>query len=222
VGLTKHRDGLARLRRVTVHESRMVMAWADREREREARRTGAEAFLHLADEFYLATNRKLPPSEAYGDFPQLSNGVGMCRRFLDRLEQDIERVRRRSPVRGDMTIVTGTLGAKFFRRYVVPLLRERLPSITLRVLIVRNELFGRSVGVSGLLSGRDILRSARRSRARPGCLVIPANAVNQNGLFLDNVRPADIERELDVPVVVARSTFLEDRVMRRCHARWRR
>ncbi|HVO76734.1 MAG TPA: DUF512 domain-containing protein, partial [Candidatus Bathyarchaeia archaeon] len=95
VGLTKHRDGLAALRRITPSESRTVMAWADRERRREAPTTGAETFLHLADEFYLATNRKLPPSEAYGDFPQLSNGVGMCRRFLDRLERDVERVRRR-------------------------------------------------------------------------------------------------------------------------------
>ena len=219
VGLTRHRGGLPRLRGVTVPQSRVLIDWAERERERCSRKTGGDPFLHLADELYLATNRRLPPAKTYGDFPQLANGVGMCRHFLERLEKDITRLKRRRPRRTSMTVVTGTLGARFIRRYVLPLLRERVPSLSVCLLVVRNGLFGPTVGVSGLLSGRDILRSAKRSRRRTGCLVIPPNAVNHERLFLDDVRPADIERELGVPVVVARTTFLEKRVMTRCDAR---
>ncbi|HEY5133528.1 MAG TPA: DUF512 domain-containing protein [Candidatus Krumholzibacteriaceae bacterium] len=219
VGLTRHRERLPRLRRVTVRQSRTLIDWAGRERKRCSRRTGGDPFLHLADEFYLAANRTLPPVESYGDFPQLGNGVGMCRHFLEQLEEDIVRLKRRPPGKMSMTVVTGTLGAKFLRRYVTPLLRERVPSVSLRLLAVRSGLFGPSVGVSGLLSGRDILRCAKRSRTRAGCLIIPANAVNHDRLFLDDMRPADIERDLGVPVVVARTTFLEPRVIRRCNAR---
>ncbi|MGD1047289.1 MAG: DUF512 domain-containing protein [Candidatus Krumholzibacteriaceae bacterium] len=219
VGLTKHREGLPRLRGVTTRQSRALIDWAARERERYCRKTGGDAFLHLADEFYLAANRTLPPAEAYGDYPQLANGVGMCRHFLEQLEEDIGRLKRRSPGKTSMTVVTGTLGARFFRRYVAPLLREQVPFVSLHILVVRNGLFGPSVGVSGLLAGRDILRSARRGRTRAECLVIPPNALNYERLFLDDVRPADIERELGVPVVVARATFLEPRVIRRCRAR---
>lgn len=219
VGLTKHRSELSPLRRITVAEERALIEWAGSERARFAHLTGGEPFVHLADEFYLAANRALPAASTYGDFPQLSNGVGMCRHFLELLEADIERLARRRPRKVQMTIVTGTLGARFIRRYVAPVLAQRLPSVSPSVLVVRNRLFGPGVNVSGLLSGRDILSRLKTSRERTGCIVIPANALNHDGLFLDDLRPADIERELGTPVVVARSTFLESRVMRRCAAR---
>jgi len=46
--------------------------------------------------------------------------------------------------------------------------------------------------------------------------VIPPNAVNHEGRFIDDMKARDIERELGVPVIVARSTFLETRVANRC------
>jgi putative radical SAM enzyme (TIGR03279 family) len=219
VGLTKHRQRLVPLRRITESETRALIDWADHERARFAGLCGGDPFIHLADEFYLATNRMLPAASTYGDFPQLSNGVGTCRHFLKLLEADIKRLRGKPPNRVRMTIVTGTIGAKFMRRYVSPILAEHLPSVSPRVIVVHNRLFGSRVTVSGLLSGGDILRTFEKSRARTGCIVIPANAVNHEGLFLDDLRPADIERELRRPVVVARSTFLESRVIRRCALR---
>jgi putative radical SAM enzyme (TIGR03279 family) len=219
VGLTKHRRGLPRLRGVTVSEARALITWAARENERLAGTTGGDTFIQLADEFFLATNRALPPAETYGDFPQLSNGVGLCRHFLAALEKDITRLSRRSTASVNLTIATGTIGARFMRRYVMPLVERRLPRVRFRILVVRNAVFGPEVGVSGLLSGRDILRAARGACPISGCLVIPANAVNHEGVFLDDLRPADLERELGVPVIAARSTFLESRVLRRCNER---
>jgi NifB/MoaA-like Fe-S oxidoreductase len=215
VGVTRHRTGLPRLRRVTVAESRALLDWAGRERDRLRRRTGGDCLLHLADEFYLATNRVLPSAGEYGDFPQLSNGVGSCRAFLMQLERDIERAKRRAGNPRCVTVATGVLGARFLRRYALPLIAERMPSLSLRLLVVRNRLLGPAVTVSGLLSGADIVRSARRNPAA-GCLVIPPNAVNHGGRFIDDMNARDIERELGIPVVVAHSTFLETRVARMC------
>ena len=215
VGVTKHRTGLPRLRRVTVAESRALLDWAERERDRLKKRTGGDCVLHLADEFYLATNRTLPPTDEYGDFPQLSNGVGACRSFLIQLERDIERAKRRAKNPQCVTVATGVLGAKFLRRYAAPLIAERLPSLSLRLLVVRNRLLGPAVTVSGLLSGGDIVRAAGRDRAA-GCLVIPPNAVNHDGRFIDDMKVRDIQRELGIPVIVARSTFLENLVAKGC------
>ncbi len=215
VGVTRHRTGLPRLRRVTVAESRALLDWAGRERDRLRKRTGGDCVLHLADEFYLATNRVLPATHEYGDFPQLSNGVGTCRSFLAELERDIERAERRANNPRIVTVATGVLGARFLRRYAVPLIAKRLPRLSLRIIVVRNRLLGPSVTVSGLLSGADIIRSALRDRAA-GCLVIPPNAVNHEGRFIDDMNARDIERELGIPVVVARSTFLENRVSKGC------
>jgi len=215
VGVTKHRTGLPRLRRVTVAESRTLLDWAERERDRLKNRTGGDCVLHLADEFYLATNRTLPPTDEYGNFPQLSNGVGACRSFLIQLERDIERAKRRAKNPQCVTVATGVLGAKFLRRYAAPLIAERLPSLSLRLLVVRNRLLGPAVTVSGLLSGGDIVRAAGRDRAA-GCLVIPPNAVNHEGRFIDDMKVRDIQRELGIPVIVARSTFLENLVAKGC------
>jgi putative radical SAM enzyme (TIGR03279 family) len=215
VGVTRHRTGLPLLRRVTVAESRALLEWAGRERDRLKRRTGGDCLLHLADEFYLATNRVLPSAGEYGDFPQLSNGVGSCRFFLMQLERDIERAKRRAGNPRCVTVATGVLGARFLRRYALPLIAGRMPSLSLRILVVRNRLLGPGVTVSGLLSGADIVRSARRARVE-GCLVIPPNAVNHAGRFIDDINARAIERELGIPVVVAHSTFLENRVARMC------
>ncbi len=215
VGVTRHRSGLARLRRVTVAESRALLDWAAGERDRLKRVTGGDCVLHLADEFYLMAGRVLPPAADYGDFPQLSNGVGAGRSFLIRLERDIERAKRRADLPRGVAVATGVLGARFLRRYAEPLIAERLPSFSLRLVVVPNILFGPTVTVSGLLSGADIARAARRHRdAR--CLVIPPNAVNHEGRFIDDMNARDLERELGIPVVVARSTFLENRVARAC------
>jgi putative radical SAM enzyme (TIGR03279 family) len=215
VGITKHRAGLPPLRRLTVDESRKLLDWAERERSRFAARRGGDCFLHLADEFYLATNRVLPSADTYGDFPQLSNGVGACRSFLIQLERDMDRAKRRAKNPRCVTVATGVLGAGFLRRYAAPLMAERLPELSLRIIVVRNRLFGPAVTVSGLLSGRDVIRAARRGRAA-GCLVIPPNAVNHDGRFIDDLSVRDIERDLGIPVVVAHSTFLESRVVKCC------
>jgi putative radical SAM enzyme (TIGR03279 family) len=215
VGLTEHRSGLPRIRAVTERDSRRLISWAEKERRRLHRMTGGDRFLHVADECYVRAGRRLPSVEEYDGFPQLANGVGMCRQFLTALEKDAARLRRHGRGKASLTVATGTLGARFFRWYAAPVLNSHLPDLDLRVLAVRNSLFGRSVTVSGLLSGADIARAARRAGVS-GCLVIPGNAVNCDGVFLDDLRPGDLASELRVPVLVARSTFLESRIVKRC------
>ncbi len=216
VGLTAHRAGLPRLRRPTAAESRALVRWAERLGDRYRRITGGESFVHLADEIYLAAGRALPPAERYDGYPQLSNGVGMGRLFLEELRFDASRITGQGFPERAPVVVTGDLGARFMRRYAAPLLARELPGFSPRILRVPNELFGRGVGVSGLLSGRDIIRAAKRARTGSRCLVVPPNALDHAGRFLDDLRPEDVARALGAPVIAARRTFLEPRVIRRC------
>ncbi|MBR0511225.1 MAG: DUF512 domain-containing protein, partial [Ruminococcus sp.] len=43
-----------------------------------------------SDEFYLIAERELPPMEAYEDFSQYENGVGMLRSLIDEFEKALE------------------------------------------------------------------------------------------------------------------------------------
>jgi hypothetical protein len=125
---------------------------------------------------------------------------------------------KRCTVRGRMTLATGRLGARLLRRHILPAIRRTLPGLRIDLLPVRNRLFGRSVGVSGLLAGADIIAAARR-RKTGGCLVLPPNAVNHEGVLIDDMRPSAVASILGKRVVVPRHDFLENAVLRSCSGR---
>jgi putative radical SAM enzyme (TIGR03279 family) len=216
VGLTKHRKGLPRIRSVSRDEARAIIDWASGKRRTFLGRSGGRHFVHLSDEFYLLARRALPPMDAYDDFPQLANGVGMCRLFLDRLARDAARLASGPTQRARLAIITGALGARFMRRYVLPYVAEHLPSVRIDLIAVVNRLFGRVVGVSGLLAGADIQCAVQAHRPVRGCLVIPPNALNHDGLFLDDMTAGELGKALGIPVVVPDVTFLEPAVLKRC------
>ena len=64
-----------------------------------------------------------------------------------------------------------------------------------KVVAAGNTLLGESVNVAGLLPGRDIIRAARE---KPGADVylVPGQALNDDGLFLDEISLDDVKREL--------------------------
>lgn len=221
VGLTNHRAGLPVIEPVTERFARALIHWSEERTESFEYKTGGERFLYLSDEWYLLARRVLPPYEAYGEFWQIANGVGICRRFIESIEHEAEKLRKRAAPPFEMTVVTGVLGGRFMRRYVLPLLASRLPACRLHLLVVRNRLFGKSVGVSGLLAGRDIIRTFRRRGTATSCLVLPPNAVNHDGILIDDLSSGDIGRELGVPVLVPEDTFLEYHIVRACTGRER-
>jgi putative radical SAM enzyme (TIGR03279 family) len=216
VGLTAHRDGLAELRGVSPEEASELVMWAKRKARRFRRDTGAVHFLHLSDEFYLLADEELPEEEEYDGFPQISNGVGMCRTFIADVKTHIDRIPHVTGTPLRMAVVTGTLGDRFLRRYVLPIIRRRTPWLHIELIIVENRLFGESVGVSGLIAGRDIIEATRHITDRTDCIVIPPNAVSHEGLFIDDLRPRDIEAAVGTKVFVPKETFLERRTVKAC------
>jgi NifB/MoaA-like Fe-S oxidoreductase len=72
--------------------------------------------------------------------------------------------------------------------------------VSVRVVTARNTLFGPPVTVSGLLSGRDILTAVKGKRLG-SFLLIPSNTLNEDeNIFLDNMKIADVEAVVGVPV----------------------
>ncbi len=149
-----------------------------------------------SDEFYLLAEREFPPAADYEGYPQLENGVGMCRKFLEEFEE-CSRGRGPRATRG-RGIITGVAGEAVIRRIFPE--SEKGP----QVVTAENEIFGGSVTVTSLLGGRDII-SALRERA-PSCreLLIPDTLLKE-GRFLDDSTLQEVEegsgyRLLPVPV----------------------
>lgn len=156
--------------------------------------------LYLSDEFYWKSQQPFPALQEYNDFPQWENGVGMVPLF----NRQWKRHRRRpaNPGRGlspRFVAVTGEMAYPYLVPYVNEL-KERM-GIRLKLLPVLNRYLGRQVTVTGLITGKDLIRQLK-SKLKPGTvLLIPdVMLVRQKGRFLDDVSLEDIQETLDVSV----------------------
>jgi len=160
-------------------------------------------FAYPSDEFYLLSGASVPPASEYNGFPQLENGVGLVRRFLEdwrRTKRKVKQVGWPSEQR-HMTWVTGTLFAGELER-AAEWLRKQL-DITIEVVAVTNRLFGPSVTVAGLLTAEDVA-DALRDRALGDAVWLPRAMLDDAGrVTLDDRTPAWLESHLEVAVEFA-------------------
>jgi NifB/MoaA-like Fe-S oxidoreductase len=177
---------------------RRAEAW-----QRQFRAERGESFLHLGDEFYLMIGEKVPASRYYDGFPQIEDGIGITRSFLDDWA-GVKRRRgaRRPTLRGvRATIACATLIAPTMERVVAEF--NALSGAALRVRPVSNGYFGPEIVVSGLLTGQDIL-GALRDDPGDGPLLLPRVMFSRlNGLTLDDMSIEQLEAELGRPLLAA-------------------
>jgi len=194
VGITGHREGLFPLRPFKPNEALRVVKTIQSIAAGFKKQIGTR-LVYPSDEFYIKARVPFPPLSFYEDLPQIENGVGMVASFLHEAERT--RIPRRvRPV--TMTAVTGVSFSPILRTVLKRL--QGTAGVSVRVVTARNTLFGPPVTVSGLLSGRDILTAVQGKRLG-SLLLIPSNTLNENeGIFLDNMKIADIEAVVGVPV----------------------
>jgi putative radical SAM enzyme (TIGR03279 family) len=143
------------MRRYEVDEARAVIPQAERWQQhfRDAR---GETFFHLGDEFYLMTGAPVPPAEAYDDFPQIEDGIGITRVFLDDAARLTRRGRRANAAGARGIIACGTLIGPTMEREVARV--NRATGACLEVVPIDNTFFGGEINVSGLLTGGELVR----------------------------------------------------------------
>ncbi len=193
VALTEHSKWHL-VREPTRAECRAALATVDRFAGRAVAERGTP-WCFGADELYLRAGVPLPPAEWYGEFEQRENGVGAVRY----LQLRIAAARARLPdLAGQrVAVVTGTAMAPLF-----PAVLADLAAATggrFEVVAVTNTLFGPSVTTAGLLPGAAIAAALARRRDWTFAL-LPAEAVNDDGRFVDDVAAAELAGRLPYPV----------------------
>lgn len=197
VGLTKHRERLPDLRVFTQADARAALDEVHRFQKEFAKRLKTR-LVFAADEMYALAGDEVPPAKAYEGFPQIENGIGMLRRTIDRWIAGEDTVIARNGKRERVAVVTGTSAAPTLDR----ILATRPPaSVDARLCVVRNDYFGETVTVSGLLVGADIERAL--AGAGPfDRVLLPPNCLKEEELFLDDRTKSDLEKTLGVPVQI--------------------
>jgi len=177
---------------------RRVESW-----QRQFRAERGEGFLYLGDEFYLMVGDPVPGSRAYDGFPQLEDGIGITRTFLDNWA-GVKRRRgaHRPRLHGSTaTLACATLIAPTMERVVAEF--NALTGAAIRVRAVPNDYFGPEIVVSGLLTGADIL-AALRDDPGTGPILLPRVMFSRlNGLTLDDMSIETLEAEIGRPMLAA-------------------
>jgi putative radical SAM enzyme (TIGR03279 family) len=200
VGMTRFRERLPKLRHVERDYAReMISRVARRGREFE-RRLGSR-FAWLADEWYYIAGVSYPGKAHYEEFPQLEDGIGTVRLFLE----DARLIERSLPARSEAqvsaTLVTAEMPAAAVRRLADRL--NRIEGVDLNVCVVKNDFFGADIHIAGLLTAQDILAHLRRFAEVKRTVFLPQICLRDRTLFLDDVTIDDARAEsgLDLRVV---------------------
>lgn len=206
VGLTKYREGLEELTPFTENSAGDVIDIMEKFGEEFKAKNGTR-LCFPADEFYLKVKRPLPDEDFYEDYPQIENGVGMWTSFKTDYLDYFENIGKDFTGGKEKTVSFATGAAAYplmcdFAKKI----EEHLPQIKVNVYAVKNEFFGESITVAGLITGQDLIKQLKEKELGQA-LFISSNMIigsyqeeNEN-IFLDDVTLTKACSELGVNII---------------------
>ena len=212
-GLTKFRDKLFPLTDFTAEEAGAVIDLINQFGEENLKKHGSR-IVFAADEFYLKSGRNIPNTEYYEEYPQIENGVGMLRSFMDEFGmafEDVEEIKsdfeKRSTVR-EVSVVTGVAAYPMLSSMADKIM-QIVPNLKINVYKIVNNFYGESITVSGLLTGKDIYEQLKDVSLGEEILV-PASALRAgDDDFLCGMKRLELEEKLGVKTTPASSDGYE-------------
>ncbi len=202
VGLSKFRDGLEPLEPFTKEDAKKTLDIIHGWQEKMYPQFGLH-FIHASDEWYILAEEELPEEERYDGYLQLENGVGMLRLLHDEFIAALDE-EKGDTVRREMSLATGRLAYPYIVR-LVEAMQEKFPHTTVEVTAIRNDFFGESITVSGLITAQDLI-AQMKGNVRGGQLLIPCNMLKvDEDIFLDDYTVEDVKSALQTELIIVQS-----------------
>lgn len=208
VGLTRYREKLTPLRGFFPQEAVEVVKTMERWGEYFCKEYGTRT-AYASDEFYILAGKDFPPYEFYEDFAQLENGVGMMTLMQHDFTQALKEAQlEQSPAAHRCTIATGQLAYPMMQDFAVRV-QQAFPQVQVQVKKIRNDFWGPTITVAGLITGQDLL--AQLEGLDLGSeLLIPANMLrHEQDRFLDDLTLEQVQETLGVPVLPVENDAFE-------------
>jgi putative radical SAM enzyme (TIGR03279 family) len=199
VGLTRFRPNLTELSPVTPAIAQVVITQVEA-LQQEFQQQFDSTFAWLADEWYLIAGVELPPSDYYEDYPQLGNGVGSIRRFLDEFAAEIADwdVTEINPPH-TCTWVVGNAVENAFQSIVSQL--NQVPGLTVNLVAIASQYWGQQMTVTGLLTGQDLLHELPGRDLGDRVLIPRVMLKHDEDKFLDDVTIGELANKLQIPLI---------------------
>ncbi len=211
VGLSKYRDGLAKLEPFEKEDALAVIALIEKWQDYCMEHFGIH-FVQASDEWYLTAGLPFPEEERYDGYIQLENGVGMMRlletEFMEALETSKDAAEDSTYgciKEKKVTIATGKLAAPLLTSLAERFMQKHV-GWQIEVVAIRNDFFGERITVSGLITGQDLVAQLKE-RGVCGHLLLPCNMLRMDEeVFLDDMTLDEVRNALQVPVTIVKSS----------------
>ena len=205
VGLTEHRKGLMEIAAVDKKYTKKLLSELSNLR---SQFSGVQSpFVLFSDEWYILADETFPSLLEYGETDLIENGVGQVRHFLSQFEIESNNFPLELAEESNITIATGTLIYDIFQDKVIPALNQ-IKKMNASLIPIKNNFYGNSVTVTGLLTGKDIV-SQLSSESLGDAVWMSHRILNDDGFkTLDDMTLEDISHSLDCPVRVGKDSFL--------------
>lgn len=197
VGLTKHREGLYPLCEYTKETAKEVIDVIEKFGNVFKEKHGTR-LAYASDEFYLKAELPVPEEDYYEDYPQIENGVGLWRsvesEFMAALGRD-----KATEQDFTVSIATGTAAYPLMKK-LSESLSSKYGKAKINVYEIKNDFFGHSITVAGLITGNDLISQLKGKDLGEKLLIPEVMLRSERDMFLDNVTVEEAEKELDIKI----------------------
>ncbi|NLE25447.1 MAG: DUF512 domain-containing protein [Clostridiaceae bacterium] len=206
VGLTRFRDGLAQLTPFDKESALEVVDQVEKWQEKLLKKYDSR-IVYLADELYIMAEKPLPPYEAYEDFPQIENGVGMVSSFSYEVKEALKELRENQSSVVNEKTVSVAIGVSVFEHFkkITSYIEGSIKGLKINVYAVENTFFGPGVTVTGLLTSCDLIRELIGKDLGTTLLLCKNMFRAGTDVMLDDVTAGELEEKLGVKVQIVDS-----------------
>lgn len=205
IGITRYRERLKKLEIFNKETARKEIEDLKKLQDKYMKEIGAP-FVRLSDEFYVLAEMELPSEEFYGEYDQLEDGIGMITLFRKYISDSIKLLN--TETKGSFTIASG-VSAYSELLWASELIKETNPNVVLDVYRIKNNFFGETITVAGLLTGKDIVEQLK-GKIKTEYLIMSSNMFrkgyelsnSKEQIMLDDMKIQDIEKALNIKVIV--------------------
>ena len=204
LGVTKYREGLRHIEPYNKEDALKVIAQIEKWQSIAMEKHGVH-FVQASDEWYLTAELPFPEESVYDGYIQLENGVGMMRLLHEEFMYALECERIHPFIKKKNTIATGKLAAPMMEELSAEC-NKKYKNVHTNVVTIRNDFFGETITVSGLITGKDLINQLK-GRDLGDRLLIPINMLRSGEeTFLDDVTVSEVSETLQIPVVIVKSS----------------
>ncbi len=201
LGVTKYRDHLPQIESFSKEDSLSIIKQVEKWQNKLESQFGTK-FVFLSDEFYLKAEIPLPNGDYYEGYPQLENGVGMITLMEEEFFEYFNTIKGDS-IKRAYSVATAKLAYPLIKK-LCDKICEKFTNTKINVYEIKNEFFGETITVSGLLTGGDIINQLK-NKELGNKLFLPENCVRaQDTVLLDDLDLTDIEKQLKIEVCLSK------------------